>query len=405
MSVFQTMDNVKLDLKSAGLACHTPAWVPRVGRKPKIVAFDLDFTLVRPKGKNKFPSGGDDWKWMYDCVPAKLAELTTKGYLVVIISNQKGVKTGKTTIEELEHKLTAMLYDVQMKTSVRCLPAIYIATDGNHWRKPFPTIWEQLLIDYDLECHELSKRCKFVGDAGGRRKDFSASDKHFAHNAGIKFKTPEKFFLGVGTSGFPWHIKDKYAEHGWDGELEQLVADADKILGLEYRVIEKLAYINADDKPIAVILQGAPACGKSTWANRLVSMIEGLEWLEQDKWKTKSRTISELRRAVASRQSVIIDATNRSRSHRKKLLDLIVTNGYHCVLLEFEIPKWLCMHMNQLRVYRTSGMKKIPDVAIHTYFKNVDPPDGELSEDRMIKIIYPPSEVVMSDIFKYRVLV
>ena len=37
----------------------------------------------------------------------------------------------------------------------------------------------------------------FVGDAGGRKapKDYSDSDRKFAENIGVKFHTPEEYFL------------------------------------------------------------------------------------------------------------------------------------------------------------------------------------------------------------------
>ena len=35
----------------------------------------------------------------------------------------------------------------------------------------------------------------YVGDAAGRKNDFSCSDRKFAFNIGINFYTPEEFFL------------------------------------------------------------------------------------------------------------------------------------------------------------------------------------------------------------------
>lgn len=32
-------------------------------RGGRIAAFDLDYTLIRPKGRNKFPRDATDWKW------------------------------------------------------------------------------------------------------------------------------------------------------------------------------------------------------------------------------------------------------------------------------------------------------------------------------------------------------
>ena len=41
---------------------------------PKIAAFDLDYTLIKPKSGKKFPIDKNDWEWMYSNVPNKLKE-------------------------------------------------------------------------------------------------------------------------------------------------------------------------------------------------------------------------------------------------------------------------------------------------------------------------------------------
>lgn len=54
----------------------------------------------------------------------------------------------------------------------------------------------------------------YVGDAAGRPadgihpKDFSCSDRKFASNVGIKFYTPEEYFLGEAPRPFSWDTPD-----------------------------------------------------------------------------------------------------------------------------------------------------------------------------------------------------
>ena len=79
-----------------------------------------------------------------------------------------------------------------------------------------------------------------VGDAAGRpankisgrKKDFSASDRTFAINCDIPFKTPEQYFLGKSVEAFELPIRvghtltdksDKLAKRM--NELNELIAE------------------------------------------------------------------------------------------------------------------------------------------------------------------------------------
>jgi len=71
---------------------------------------------------------------------------------------------------------------------------VYTATARDGYRKPSTGMWSvatrELKGDVDLDGSYL------VGDAAGRKGDFSDSDKMWAAGIGIGFFTPEEFFLG-----------------------------------------------------------------------------------------------------------------------------------------------------------------------------------------------------------------
>ena len=62
----------------------------------QIAAFDLDYTLIRPKSNRKFPKDKDDWKFVHDKIPEILRQVINKKYYLVIFTNQKGLKLTKT---------------------------------------------------------------------------------------------------------------------------------------------------------------------------------------------------------------------------------------------------------------------------------------------------------------------
>jgi len=71
----------------------------------KIASFDMDHTLIKPKGKNKFPINSTDWVWMYPNVRETLINLHKEKWVVVIFSNQGGIGNGKQQSKDITDKI------------------------------------------------------------------------------------------------------------------------------------------------------------------------------------------------------------------------------------------------------------------------------------------------------------
>jgi polynucleotide 3'-phosphatase len=193
-------------------------------------AFDLDDTLVKTKSGGKFPRTAEDWQWWHNKVPESLntwirnkdAEDQDDSFskVLVLFTNQGGVTntiptSGPNKPSLSFAKLHSRLHQVVSSPQLAGLPlAVYAATkkskakmgastmgndnespDAVHseFRKPGPGMWNQLKRDVH-PCLVLKDRSVYVGDAAGRKGDFSDSDKNFAQGLGLKFQTPEEFF-------------------------------------------------------------------------------------------------------------------------------------------------------------------------------------------------------------------
>lgn len=137
---------------------------------------------------------------------------------MVIFTNQGGLvlhpdakskapKSAKNRVPAFKQKCNAVLSQLGIPTT------LYAATGKDNYRKPRAGMWSEMKQDYNLSESDIDHDGSvFVGDAGGRTaevkgpgsasKDFSCSDRNLAHNIGIKYQTPEEFFLGEKPRNF-----------------------------------------------------------------------------------------------------------------------------------------------------------------------------------------------------------
>lgn len=184
----------------------------------KIAAFDLDGTLVDTKTGQKFARGADDWKWWTSKETSKLnvidelKKVVIDKYIIVVFTNQGGVVATKTSksylgftgrVNNIVKELTSgeevpeiFVYASPKKPASKN-QKISVSSDEDHaiMRKPNIGMWKELVKHFEKKGYKIDTRNSFfVGDAAGRPKDFLDSDKMFAENINLHFKTPEEFF-------------------------------------------------------------------------------------------------------------------------------------------------------------------------------------------------------------------
>ena len=237
----------------------------------KIAAFDLDYTLLKPAGKHKFPKHKDDAMPVYPQVLGKLEELQADGYKIVIFTNQRGL--GKhISIDDIYHKVDTYL-------AHGAAIDVYISYQGDQYRKPIPG-----MFDIFMENNGPLEDIFYVGDAAGRDGDFSASDAQFAYNCGIPFYTPEQFFL---------NHQDQHA-----GVLPQLEPP-------------QPALLKRIPTQIVIILVGPPGCGKSTLAQTLSEQYPGTVIVNNDSTGSAAKSMRLFKQALRDDSPrIIVDNTN-----------------------------------------------------------------------------------------------
>lgn len=248
-------------------------------------------------------------------MPGRLRELyQEQDYQIVILSNQAGLTvhfepgfkgpkaSAQKRVGDFKQKCSAILSNLDLPTSV------YAATERDIYRKPRTGMWTELCEDYDIAEKDVDlENSFFVGDAGGRvaglsggsgnvaatAKDFSCSDRNFAHNVGIAYKTPEEFFLGHKPRDF--HRDFDLANYPFGDEAS---SDAPQRL------------FDRKNKRDIVLFCGPPGAGKSTFYWKHLKPL-GYERINQDTLKSRDKCIQAAKELLAEGDSIAVGSCRR----------------------------------------------------------------------------------------------
>lgn len=160
---------------------------------------DLDNTVIKTKSGQTFAKDIDDWQFNGDILDA-LQLFVSRGYAIIIVTNQGGVKAGFLTHSMLKRKLNHIGTAIMEVLETNSRPytfCIIASTEDNYNRKPYPG------MAFEAAClHNINLRESImVGDASGLEKSFADTDLQFARNAGISTYIDIEDFLSPSDWG------------------------------------------------------------------------------------------------------------------------------------------------------------------------------------------------------------
>ena len=352
----------------------------------KILGLDLDATLIKNESGKPFPINADDWFFPHSI--DKLVEYSNKGYKIVIFTNQKGVFQGKGNLNYDDFKnrcnqITSILESKEL--------SVYVlgSTQDDFYRKPSTGMWNYMEKHLNNGVKIHTNDSIFVGDAAGRKGDFSDSDIKFAINIGCNFMTPEEFFEK--SDKFPFKTLSKnlkgfnpvpYIDDFDKKERDSVHKENQESLSELADIFKDNTKDNTKDNinNVKVILMvGSPASGKTSLTKVIKDKIGG-EILSLDDLKTKTKMKSKLKELLPL-SNVIIDSTNATIKQRTEWLEMVgkVDDTVKVVCVYLNVPKEITVHLNNLRQIKSViapdyHSKNVPIVAIHTFWKKFEKP-------------------------------
>jgi predicted kinase len=133
-----------------------------------------------------------------------------------------------------------------------------------------------------------------------------------------------------------------------------------------------------------VILIGLPASGKTTFYRERFAGTH--HHVSKDLLRSarhpERRQQQQLAESLSLRRSVVVDNTNASAAVRKPVIDMARTHGAHVIGYFFITEAGDALRRNRGR----EGRERVPDVAIFTVRKRMEPPSLEEGFDELFEV-------------------
>ena len=341
----------------------------------KIASYDMDNTLIKTVSGNVFPKNVDDWQLNYGNIPAKLKSLYANGFKIVVFTNQRGIETGKVTMNELKKKISLIHQRLEVPSQ------FFVATGSTEYRKPRTGMWKVLEQKFNNGVVIDKNQSFYVGDAAGRpenkfmkrKKDHSCADRLFAMNLGLSFYTPEEHFLNSKDQPKNW-IKPSFIPSNIKENIDLLEPPTAKLTAEEQEMI---------------LLVGFPGSGKSFFANEHLKP-KGYEIINRDTLNSAQKCVAAIEAALEKKKSCVIDNTNPDPASRKRFIDEAKKHKIPIRCFLFTTTYEHARHNNLFRELTDSTHQKINDMVFNIYKKKYFEPSKKEGFSEIVKVNFVP---------------
>jgi len=386
----------------------------------KIAGFDIDGTIIKTKSGKTFATNDlTDWQpWAHATTIMKptFTKLVSDGYRIVFFTNQEGISKGKVNKQSWKTKVENVI-DTLGLSEKNGGPGVTVLASltkkENNYRKPHVGMWNFLCENLNDSNTTIARsESIYIGDAAGRpkrgpvKKDFSCTDYKFALNigGGLTFKTPEEVFYksqkpsdkaSLETSNIGFQPRKHWNTYLDDSPLDQVHPAMESFLS-------SCRQRRCAGKNEIIVIVGSAASGKSDVARHVVLSNDDdggsgtVEYVRvnQDTLKTLEKCIKVTMQAMKDGKSAVVDNINRDVKTRSSYIALAKSHGVPCRCVWIKTTKDESFHLNALRgaIGNSDGVDKrsVPDVVIHSYYKNLEDPSVSEGFEEVIELPFAP---------------
>ncbi|XP_014665747.1 PREDICTED: bifunctional polynucleotide phosphatase/kinase-like [Priapulus caudatus] len=379
--------------------CQPSGWTERDGKlhvytspgvtaSPKIAAFDIDGTIVTTRSGRVFPVDTDDWRLLLAEIPGRLKQLRRDAYKLVFITNQKGIQTGKVRLADFKRKVERIVAKLQV-----CVQVL-VSTGSGVYRKPMLGMWRHLCERGNDGVPVDAAASFYVGDAAGReanwapkrKKDFSCGDRLFALNAGIRFYTPEEFFLGQKAC-----------------TLYRMPTFDPRMLKASAPLVDPPTAVVAASTREVVVCVGLPASGKSFFVKKWL-IPRGYVRVNRDLLGSWQKCVVRCQRELADGRSVVVDNTNPDAESRARYVECARQARVACRCFLFDVSIEHARHNNDFRLLSGTDGAHVPvnDMVLNSHRARYQQPTLAEGFTEIVKVNFVPDFTCEADERLYR---
>ena len=322
----------------------------------KIAGFDLDSTLIITKSGKTFQQDFNDWQFITN-LKNYFTKLKQDNYHIVIFTNQSGISKNN-----LYNEFYNKIYDILSYLDEFNI-SVCVSYNHDYYRKPltglFDTYFNYLSVYLNRDIEIDYNNSFYCGDACGRifdnkTKDFSNSDRYFAHNINLKFIIPDDYF-NIKSNKKVLKINDNIIKLNNEDEINKIFDEIDKY----------------ENKKIAIIMIGYPGSGKSYISKMIMNKYNNYFYFTNDK-SHNSIAISKklLNDNIKQNNNLILDNLHSTIKSRDYSL-----NNYNIINIYFNIDINICKHMNYYRA-QINKTDYISVIVYNIFRKNLILPDN-----------------------------